>query len=201
MPVQKYKKFILASASPRRKILLEQIGIIPDLVLSSGIDETPLLNEMPSELALRLAKAKAKKVSENNKGLILAADTIVTLGNRILGKARNIEEAQNFLSLLSGRRHQVLTALAFECGLKKPLTRIVKTSVSFKRLTQSDISNYLTSGEWVGKAGGYAIQGFAGRFVKKINGSYTNVVGLPLFETANLIEGIGFKISNGEKNV
>jgi len=175
-------------------MLLSQIGITPDIIISTEIDESPLKDEKPYDFALRLALSKAKAGYKQKKGIVIAADTIVTLGTRILSKAQDKEEAVKFLELLSGRRHQVITAIAVEYGAPKPLTRVTKTSVSIKRLTAMEIDHYILSGEWIGKAGGYAIQGLAARFVKRINGSYTNVVGLPLFETANLLESIGINI-------
>jgi septum formation protein len=194
MPPSQNPKLILASGSPRRKMLLEQIGIIPDKIIHPDIDETIAPLEKPIHFAKRLAYEKACKALTGGKGLVLAADTIVSMGNRILGKAENIEKARRFLELLSGRRHQVITAIALAKPTGQVSSRVVTTSVTFKRLTPDKIEPYIQSNEWQGKAGGYAIQGLAGRFVKRINGSYTNVVGLPLFEVANLLEGAGYTL-------
>lgn len=189
-------KLILASASPRRIELLKQIGIIPDLVIPSDIDETALAQEKPRLLAARLATLKAAKIALKNKNnYILAADTIVACGNRILGKAENNDEARKFLQLLSGRRHNVYTGISLICPDGKSSTKVVKTIVKFNNLSGQDIDFYLHHDEWIGKAGGYAIQGLAARFIRAINGSYSNVVGLPLFETVNLLKGHGYLTS------
>lgn len=181
-------RLVLASASPRRLALLAQIGVTPDEVIATDIDETPLPKETPRHLALRLARTKAQAAKA--EGVILAADTVVALGRRILPKAEAEAEARACLALLSGRAHRVFTGVALRAdgGTK---TRLVETRVYFKQLTAKEIDAYVASGEWQGKAGGYATQGLAARFVTHIVGSYPNVVGLPLFETANLLESAG----------
>jgi len=179
-------RLVLASASPRRLALLAQIGITPDAVIAADIDETPLTKETPRALALRLARAKAEAVNEAD-AVVLAADTVVAVGRRLLGKAADADEARAFLQLMSGRNHKVLTGVAVKAG-GATRTRVVETRVSFKVLSKSEIEAYLASNEWQGKAGAYGIQGRAERFVTGIVGSYSNIVGLPLFETANLLE-------------
>ncbi len=189
------KRLILASASPRRLDLLAQIGIEPEGVVPSNADETLLKNELPGPAASRLAHLKAEDIAAQHPGrMILAADTLVAVGRRIMPKARDEKEARQFLQFLSGRRHRVYGGICLidEAGTIRQ--RLVKTQVSFKRLEKAEIDAYLTSGEWTGKAGAYAIQGLAGAFVKSINGSYSNVVGLALFETKSLLNGVGFGI-------
>lgn len=181
-------RLVLASASPRRLALLAQIGVTPDEVIATDIDETPLPKETPRNLATRLARAKAEAAKA--EGVILAADTVVALGRRILPKAETETQACECLALLSGRAHRVFTGIALRAdGATK--VRLVETRVFFKQLTAAEIGAYIASGEWSGKAGGYATQGRAARFVTHIVGSYPNVVGLPLFETANLLESAG----------
>jgi septum formation protein len=184
---------ILASASPRRLALLQQIGVTPDRVQGAALDETPRPHELPRALALRLARAKAEAVREEG-ALALGADTVVACGRRILPNAEHEADARACLELLSGRAHRVATAIALARPDRDTLVRLVETRVIFKRLTSAEIAAYLASREWEGKAGGYAIQGRAGRFVKQINGSFSAVVGLPLLETANLLEGAGYRI-------
>ncbi|MCF6304432.1 MAG: Maf family protein [Rhodobacteraceae bacterium] len=184
-------KLILASASPRRAELLAQIGVVPDAVMPADIDETPLKAELPRVYVARIALAKAMAVQAD--GLILAADTTVAVGRRILGKPVDAAEATKFLLLLSGRRHKVITSVALRLK-DKIWQRTVETSVKFKRLSDAELSAYLRSMEWQGKAGGYAIQGIGGAFIPSINGSYTNVVGLPLTETANMLTGAGYNV-------
>lgn len=181
-------RLVLASASPRRLDLLAQIGVTPDEILAADIDETPLPKETPRALALRLARAKAAAVNAG-AARVLAADTVVALGRRLLPKAESEAEARACLALLSGRGHRVYTGVALKGADGVMRERVVDTRVVFKPLTQEDIDAYLKSGEWRGKAGGYAIQGRAARFVARIVGSYSAVVGLPLYETANLLEG------------
>lgn len=181
-------RLVLASASPRRLDLLAQIGVTPDEILAADIDETPLPKETPRALALRLARAKAAAVNAG-AARVLAADTVVALGRRLLPKAESEAEARACLALLSGRGHRVYTGVALKGADGVMRERVVDTRVVFKPLTQEDIDAYLKSGEWRGKAGGYAIQGRAARFVVRIVGSYSAVVGLPLYETANLLEG------------
>lgn len=187
---------VLASASPRRLALLAQAGITPDAVCPADIDEAPLKGESPRVHALRLARLKAENVAGSWSGsaaVILAADTVVACGRRILPKALSEDDVRACLALLSGRRHLVFTALAAIRSDRKPaaLQNTVVTRVSFKRLTQEEIRWYVGCREGEGKAGGYAIQGRAEAFVRQINGSWSNVVGLPLFETLNLLRGCG----------
>jgi septum formation protein len=183
---------ILASASPRRLELLTQIGLAPSLIDPAEIDETPLAGETSRLLALRLARAKAASVAERRPGaFVLAADTVVALGRRLLGKPDDEADARRMLALLSGRAHRVLTAVAV-AGPRGGAARLSETRVRFKRLTTAEIDGYVASGEWTGKAGGYGVQGRAGAFVIALNGSYTGVVGLPLYETRALLIGLGF---------
>ncbi|MHA1528751.1 MAG: Maf family protein [Alphaproteobacteria bacterium] len=187
-------RLILGSASPRRRDLLAQIGVVPDEVRATGIDETPLKGELPHPYVDRMAREKAAAIAVGPEDLVLAADTEVSIGRRILGKPVDEAEAVRFLLLLSGRRHRVTTALCLRLGERLWLRR-VETRVKFKRLSDTEISAYIRSDEWRGKAGGYAIQGLAGAFIPEINGSYTNVVGLPLTETAALLQGAGYPVS------
>jgi septum formation protein len=187
---------ILASASPRRLELLIQISVTPDKILPADVDETPEPRERPTQLAKRLSEIKARRIAEKNYGaLVLGADTVVACGRRVLGKAQNEEEAWNFLTLLSGRRHRVHGGISLIDQNGQTRTRLVTTSVAFKRLSEQEISGYIESKEWQGKAGAYAIQGRAGAFVRKINGSYSNVVGLSLLETTGLLQGAGYTMS------
>lgn len=167
---------------------------MPAAIIPAHIDETVLKHELPRLHALRLAKAKALEIAKTHKDYVLAADTVVAAGRRIFPKANNADQVRECLQFLSGRRHQVLTAIALVTPTQKLLCRIVMTRVSFLRLTQSQIENYVQSREGLGKAGGYAIQGRAEIFVKEISGSYSNVVGLPLSETVRLLAGAGFVI-------
>lgn len=185
---------VLASASPRRLDLLRQIGVIPDAVEPADIDESPLKKETPRLLALRLAKAKAALVAGRRPGaFVLGADTVVAVGRRVLPKAETIEEARACLALLSGRNHRVLTAVAVHRPDGRMAARLVETRVEVKRLTDREIEAYLASGEWHGKAGGYGVQGLAGGFIMGLHGSYSAVVGLPLYETRCLLEGLGWR--------
>ncbi|HLI23078.1 MAG TPA: nucleoside triphosphate pyrophosphatase [Stellaceae bacterium] len=185
---------ILASSSPRRRELLAQIGIVPDAIDPAELDETPRAEELPRKLAERLAAEKARLVAARHPGaFVLGADTVVGCGRRILPKAESAEEARRCLALLSGRRHRVHGGVALVTPSGKLVQRLVVTAVAMKRLAPQEIDAYLASEEWHGKAGGYAIQGHAARFVREIVGSYSNVVGLPLFETAALLEGQGFR--------
>ena len=197
-------KLVLASGSPRRVALINQAGIEPDALRPAEIDETPLKGELPRVYANRLAQAKAKTAlagmgdDEDVYGaFILAADTVVAVGRRILPKPELIDEAAQCLRMLSGRNHRVYTALCLITPKRRHRQRVVETRVRFKRLSSDDIESYLGSGEWRGKAGGYAAQGLAGTFIIKLVGSYTNVVGLPLYETAALLAGEGFPIHLG----
>ena len=187
-------RLILASASPRRQALLAQIGVTPDKIIAPEIDETPRLNELPNAYARRIAREKAQAVAAAEpKALVLAADTVVACGRRILPKATNEAEARKCLELLSGRSHRVTTAICLVLG-ERLMERAVETRIVFKRLSDSEIDAYLACGEWRGKAGGYAIQGRAGAFIRLLTGSYSGVVGLPLYETANLLRGEGFEL-------
>ena len=188
-------RLILGSASPRRRELLAQIGVTPDEIRPADIDETPLKGELPRDYALRLATEKAQAFdSAGDEELILTADTVVALGRRILEKPADAAEAARFLYLLSGRRHRVFTGVALRRGARL-WTRRVEAQVKFKRLSDGEISAYLRSGEWRGKAGGYAIQGIGAAFIPWISGSYTAIVGLPLTEVAGLLEGAGYPVS------
>lgn len=185
---------ILASASPRRLDLLRQIGVIPGAVDPADVDETPGKDELPAPHAARLAEDKARAVVQRHPGcFILAADTVVACGRRILPKAEDERTARRCLNLLSGRRHRVHGGLVLLSPDGKSHARTVTTIVTFKALDHGEIEAYIASGEWHGKAGGYAIQGLAASFVRHLNGSYSNVVGLPLFETAQLLKGTGVK--------
>jgi septum formation protein len=197
-------RLVLASGSPRRLSLINQAGIEPDALRPAELDETPRKGELPRACATRLARAKAEaalasvSVDEELKGaFIIAADTVVAVGRRILPKAELLDEAQQCLRLLSGRNHRVYTGLCIVTPKESFRQRLVETRVRFKRLGEEDIEAYLASGEWRGKAGGYAIQGLAGSFVVKMVGSYTNVVGLPLYETVTLLGGEGYPIRFG----
>ena len=180
-------QLVLASASPRRLALLAQIGIVPDQVIAADIDEAPLKGETPRLLALRLARAKAEAAKVKG-AIVLAADTVVAVGRRILPKAETEAEARQCLALLSGRAHRVYTAIALKTPAGEIRDRLVETRVAFKRLSPAEIEAYIASGEWKGKAGGYAAQGLAGRFIIKIVGSYSSIIGLPIHETAHLLE-------------
>ena len=184
---------ILASASPRRISLLAQIGIVPDQIIPAHIDETPHKSELPSQLAKRLGMGKAKAVAaEYSSSCILSCDTVVAVGRRILDKAESEKDVRRCLNLLSGRRHRVYGGLTLINSDGKIYNRLVITSVIFKQFEGSEIEDYIKCGEWYGKAGGYAIQGKAGAFARKIIGSYSNIVGLPLFETSMLLKGACF---------
>jgi len=194
-------KLVLASGSPRRVTLISQAGIEPDALRPANVDETPQRGELPRACANRLARAKAEvaldlvRADEELQGAyILAADTVVAVGRRILPKAELLDEAAQCLRLLSGRNHRVHTAVCLVTPNEAYRQRLVETRVRFKRLSEEDIEAYLASGEWRGKAGGYAAQGIAGSFMVKIVGSYSNVVGLPLYETVSLLAGEGFPV-------
>jgi septum formation protein len=193
------QKLVLASGSPRRIELLQQAGIEPDRVLPADIDETPQRAEHPRSLAKRLSKEKAEKAlmvlmgeAGYQPGFVLAADTVVAVGRRILPKAETIDDAIACLQLLSGRTHRVYSGICLIAPSGTARQRLVETRVRFKRLSRAEIDRYVASGQWRGKAGGYAVQGFAGSFVVKLVGSYTNVVGLPLYEATALLAGEGF---------
>lgn len=185
---------VLASASPRRVALLRQVGIAPEAVVPAEIDETPRPREHPDQLARRLAEAKARAVVGLHPGaFVLAADTVVACGRRCLPKPTDAATARRCLALLSGRRHRVIGGLCLIDPAGRARGRVVVTLVGFKRLSSSEIEDYLGSEEWRDKAGGYAIQGRAAAFVKRINGCYFNVVGLPLYDTLRLLEGGGYR--------
>ena len=200
-------KIILASGSPRRLGLLNQAGIEPDPLLPADIEEIPTKGELPRAYATRLARAKAeaalkaaRRDDELRGSFIVAADTVVAVGRRILPKAELLDEAAQCLRLLSGRNHRVYSGVCVVTPKENFRQRLVETRVRFKRLSQEDLEAYLASGEWRGKAGGYAIQGLAGCFVVKIVGSYTNVVGLPIYETTALLAGEGYPVYFGWLN-
>jgi septum formation protein len=186
-------KLILGSASPRRKDLLAQLGVVPDAILPPDIDEDPKPRELPRPYCARLAREKAAAVAADPDDIVLCADTTVALGRRILGKPADAGEAAAFLTLLGGRRHQVITAVAVRRGARL-WSREVVTDVKMKRLSDVELNSYLASGEWQGKAGGYAIQGLAGAFIPWISGSFTGVVGLPVAETAALLAAAGYPL-------
>jgi len=193
-PMDQDLPLILASASPRRSELLRQVGIHPAAVDAAAVDESPLPRESPAALALRLAVRKASAVAPRHLGaVVLAADTVVACGRRVLPKAEDPETAEQCLRMLSGRRHRVHSGVAVITPTGALRTRGVVSVVAFARLTDAEIRAYLASGEWNGKAGGYAIQGRAGAFVRFLSGSYSNVVGLPLFETVALLRSAGLE--------
>ena len=184
--------FILGSASPRRQELLKSIGIIPNNIIDPDIDETILNNELPVKCAERLAKEKAIKILETYpEATVLTADTIVFCGRRVIDKTNNVDTARKYLELLSGRRHRVVTSVFLKNNLKN-ISKSVQTIVNFKNLSKLEIDTYLESNEWVNIAGAYKIQGQAAVFIKSINGSYTNVVGLPLYEVKNMLSSIDY---------
>ncbi len=184
---------VLASASPRRRDLLAQIGITPSAILPADIDETPLKAELPRVYALRVASEKAAAIAPDNTGkFILSADTVVAVGKRILPKAEDSDTARTCLKLLSGRKHHVISGISLICPDGRQISKVVKSDVTFAVLSKADIERYIGLGEWDGKAGGYAIQGSAATFIRKLSGSYTNVVGLPLFEVAGMLKGNGY---------
>lgn len=197
-------KLILASASPRRLELLKQIGITPDQIIPADIDETPLKKEHADALAKRLATQKALHIQEqvqdqiDEPAYVLAADTVVACGPQILDKTSDEEQARAFLQKLSGRRHHVFGGICLIDSQGKQSVRCVKTLVQLKRLTDQEIDIYIESKEWDGKAGGYGIQGLAAGFIKHLSGSYSNVVGLSLYDTLQMLNGLGYKPSSGD---
>lgn len=198
---------ILASSSPRRLALLNQAGIEPEHLVPAEIDETPERGELPRRLAMRLAnlkaieaRRKAEQAGLLDNAMLLAADTVVAVGRRVLPKADTMEEASDALYLLSGRSHRVYTALVLITARGHTRRRLVETRVRFKRLSEREVESYLGSAEWRGKAGGYAIQGIAGAFVVKLSGSYSAVVGLPLYETVSLLTGEGYPVAHNWVN-
>ncbi|MCX7328419.1 MAG: Maf-like protein [Hyphomicrobiales bacterium] len=197
-------RLVLASASPRRPALLDQAGITAAPPLPTDIDETPKKNERPRDLARRLAREKAESAyvvtgnqPELTSSYIIAADTVVALGRRVLPKPEIVDEAAECLRLLSGRAHRVYTAVTLVTPKGAFRERLVETRIRFKRLSSEDIETYLASGEWRGKAGGYAAQGIAGSFIVKLVGSHSAVVGLPLYETLSLLGGEGYPVHMG----
>ncbi len=187
-------RLILASASPRRLELLAQAGIVPDTVLPADIDETQLKGELPRTLPLRLAKAKAAKIAAlHPDSFILAADTVVACGRRVLDKPKDEQDARKALTLLSGRRHKVYGGLCITAPNGQSKSCVCETVVQFRRLHEDDITDYLKSRDWEGKAGGYAIQGGAAAFVKFLSGSYSNVIGLSLYDTIRILNSLGFQ--------
>lgn len=182
------KPFILASASPRRRDLLAQIGLTPEQIIPADINEDPIVGELPRAHAHRLACEKAQKVAfDKPASIILASDTVVGVGRRILPKTEDRQSAETCLRLLSGRSHRVFTGVAVIDETGQLRSRISETRLKLKRLSEAEIEDYLDSGEWDGKAGGYGIQGRAGAFIHHLSGSYTGVVGLPVYETRNLL--------------
>lgn len=187
-------RLVLASASPRRLDLLRQIGLEPDAIEAADLDEAPQPDETPRRLALRLAEAKAARVAAGAPGdYVIAADTVVAVGRRVLPKAETDDQVAACLRLMSGRAHKVLTGVAVAAPGGRTASRLVETRVHFKRLAEAEIASYLASGEGLGKAGGYAIQGRAAALIMSLQGSYSGVVGLPLYETANLLAGLGYR--------
>jgi len=186
-------KLILGSGSPRRRELLAQIGVVADDVRPPDIDETPLKNEQPRPYCVRLAREKALAVQANDDDIVLCGDTTVALGRRILGKPEDAAEAAQFLHMLSGRRHRVITAIALRRG-DQLWQRDVVTQVKMKALSDEEVNWYLATNDWQGKAGGYGIQGPAGAFIPWISGSFTAVMGLPVAETATLLRAAGYPI-------
>ena len=186
-------RLILGSASPRRKDLLAQIGVVPDAILPPDIDEDPKLRELPRPYCARLAREKVLAVKAEPDDIVLCADTTVALGRRILGKPRDAGEAAAFLTLLGGRRHEVITAVAVRRG-DRIWARDSVSVVKMKRLSDAELNAYLAGGDWQGKAGAYGIQGAAGAFIPWISGSYTGIMGLPVAETAALLESAGWPV-------
>ena len=187
-------RLVLASASPRRLDLLAQIGVTPDLVVAADLDETPLPDETPRLLALRLAKAKAGAIAAiHSDAYVLAADTVVAVGRRVLPKAETNDEVRQCLTLMSGRAHRVLTGVCVVGPDGRTASRLSETRLHMKRLTGQEIEAYVSCREGLGKAGGYGIQGRAGAFIMALEGSYTGVVGLPVYETSNLLTGLGYR--------
>ena len=189
-------KLILGSGSPRRRELLAQIGVVADDIRPPDIDETPSKNEQPRPYCVRLAREKALAVQANADDIVLCGDTTVALGRRILGKPDNAGEAAEFLHMLSGRRHRVITAIAVRRG-DQLWQRDVVTQVKMKSLSDEEVNWYLSTNDWQGKAGGYGIQGLAGAFIPWISGSFTAVMGLPVAETASLLKVAGYPLMTG----
>jgi len=187
-------ELILASSSPRRLDLLKQIGIVPNRVIPADIDETEHKGELPRVYSIRIAEEKALKVYQDNKNaIILSADTTVVLGRRILQKAATPEEAAKFLKLLSGRRHRILSAVTVIDTKGNIKSKLVTSIIKFKRLSEEEINEYIASDEWQGKAGAYATQGLAAKFITYMSGSYSSIVGLPIHETYKMLKGAGYE--------
>ncbi len=186
-------RLLLGSASPRRKELLAGLGIVPDAILPPDIDESPRKGELPRPYCMRIAREKAMAVPSGEDDIVLCADTTVALGRRILGKPENAGEAAAFLTLLGGRRHQVITAVVVRKG-QKVWARESVSAVKMKRLSDVELNAYLAGGDWRGKAGGYGIQGAAGAFIPWISGSFTGIMGLPVAETAALLQAAGWPV-------
>ena len=195
LPTEAGLRLVLGSASPRRRELLAQVGLVPEDIRPPDVDETPKAGELPREYVNRIASAKAGAVALEDREVLLCADTTVALGRRIMGKPDDEAEARAFLRRLSGRRHNVITAVAVKRG-DRVWQKDSVTAVTFKRLSENEISGYLATGDWEGKAGGYAIQGPAGAFVPHINGSFTGVVGLPLSLAIGLLQAAGLPVWN-----
>ena len=194
--LQTRPRLVLGSGSPRRRELLSVLGIVPDAVLPPDVDETPIRGELPRVYCQRIAATKAAAVQSGADDIVLCADTTVALGRRILGKPADAAEARSFLSALSGRRHRVMTAICIRRG-PRVWSRVVDNCVKMKPLGAAEIDGYIATGDWQGKAGGYGIQGPAGAFVPWISGSYTAIVGLPLAETANMLQTAGYPVWRG----
>jgi septum formation protein len=186
-------RLVLASASPRRLELLRRIGVEPDEIRPADIDESEIPGETPRQLAERLARSKAAAITASD-AIVLGSDTVVSVGRRILPKAEDEADARKCLALLSGRGHRVWTGVALTAPDGRMASRLVETRVTFKRLSEDEINAYIASSEWQGKAGGYGIQGMAEAFVMRLAGSYSGVMGLPLYETANLLRGFGYPV-------
>jgi len=188
------QNLILASASEGRLSLLKSIGINPDKVIPADIDETPLKNENPKAYVLRLAEEKAQFIfNKNNQSFVIGGDCIALLGRKIIGKANSEEEAKKIIKSFSGRRHQIISAVSVISPNNRQASRVVTTRVKFSYISDEEINDYIATGEWKGKSGCFGIQGRGGGFIESINGSYSNVVGLPLVETKRLLKGLGYK--------
>ncbi|MDG3043014.1 Maf family protein [Roseicyclus marinus] len=192
-PVPSRPRLILGSGSPRRKELLAVLGVVPDAILPPDIDETPARAELPGPYCARIAREKLAAIPAGPDDIVLSADTTVALGRRILGKPADEAEARSFLDMLAGRRHRVFTALAVRRG-DRILEKLVESQVKMKRLSPIERDGYIATGDWRGKAGGYSIQGPAGAFIPWISGSHSAIVGLPLMETAQLLQALGLNL-------
>jgi len=187
-------KLILASSSPRRVDLLAQIGVTPTQIIPADIDETPLKGEHPRKLALRLAIEKAKKIyAENKDYFVLGADCVVACGQRIMDKPVDADDARRIINILSARRHKVYGGICLISPSGKITSRLVETTVSFRRILKDEMNEFIKSNEWEGKAGGYAIQGLAGGYVKYLAGSFSNVIGLSVYDTLQMLNSAGYK--------